>query len=156
VEERELGTAFYDSIYYSVTEKLEQADGRKAILIFSDGEDNSSSHNMMEAIEAAQVANIIVYMIRYTELKHGQLNARNKYGISVMERIARETGGRHIDAQQTDPHIYFHQIAEELRTAYELAYYPTNKARDDTFRKILIKPRQQGVRILSKTGYYSR
>lgn len=156
-EERELGTAFYDSIYYSVTEKLAQAGGRQAILMFSDGEDNSSSTNMMAAIEAAQAANVIFYAIRYTEMnKHGVLNARNKYGISVMERIAKETGGAHIDAQKTDPHTYFRQIAEELRTSYELAYYPINKAKDETFRKIVIKPKQEGVKIRAKTGYFSR
>ena len=53
-EDRELGTAFYDAIYYPVTEKLAKTDrGRRALLVFSDGEDNSSSHNMMEAIEAS-------------------------------------------------------------------------------------------------------
>ena len=155
-EDRDLGTAFYDSIYYSVTEKLARAGGRQAILMFSDGEDNSSSHNMMQAIEVAQAANVLVYTIRYTETKHGELNARNKYGISVMDRIAKETGGAHIDAQETDPHTYFQQIAEELRTSYELAYYPTNRAKDDTFRKIVIKPKQEGVRIRAKTGYFSR
>jgi Ca-activated chloride channel family protein len=155
-EERELGTAFYDSIYYSVEEKLADAGGRKAILLFSDGEDNSSSHNMMEAIETAQAANVVVYTIRYTETnKHGVLNARNKYGISVMDRIAKETGGAHIDAEHTDPHTYFRQIAEELRTSYELAYYPTNRARDGTFRKIRIKPRDESVRIRAKTGYFA-
>src|SRR5208283_324236 len=87
---REAGTAFYDSIYYSVTEKLEQAGGRQAILMFSDGEDNSSSHNMMTTVEAAQTANVVFYAIRYTEEKHGRLNSRNKYGISVMGRIAKE------------------------------------------------------------------
>ena len=156
-EDRDLGTAFYDSIYYSVTEKLTQGGGRQAILMFSDGEDNSSSHNMMTTIEAAQDANVLVYAIRYTETnKHGELNARNKYGISVMQRIAKETGGIHIDARNTDPHTYFRQIAEELRTSYELAYYPTNRAKDDTFRKIVIKPKQEGVRIRAKTGYFSR
>jgi Ca-activated chloride channel homolog len=155
-EERDLGTAFYDAIYYSVTEKLAEAGGRQAILMFSDGEDNSSSHNMMQAIEAAQAANVIIYTIRYTESKHGELNARNKYGISVMDRIAKETGGVHIDAQKTDPHEYFRQIAEELRTSYELAYYPTNRAKDDTFRKIVIKPKPGNVRIRAKTGYFSR
>jgi Ca-activated chloride channel family protein len=155
-EERELGTAFYDSIYYSVTEKLSQAGGRQAILMFSDGEDNSSAHNMMQAIEAAQSANVLFYAIRYTDSKHGELNARNKYGISVMDRVAKETGGAHIDAQRTDPHTYFREIAEELRTSYELAYYPTNKTKDDTFRKIVIKPKLDGVRIRAKTGYFSR
>jgi Ca-activated chloride channel family protein len=155
-EDRDLGTAFYDSIYYSVTEKLAQTGGRQAILMFSDGEDNSSATNMMSAIETAQAANVIVYTIRYTEPnKRGGLNARNKYGISVMDRIARETGGEHIDAQATDPHMYFREIAEELRTSYELAYYPTNKVKDKTFRKIVIKPRTAGVAIRTKTGYYS-
>jgi len=155
-EERDLGTAFYDSIYYSVTEKLAEGGGRKAILMFSDGEDNSSSHNMMQAIEAAQAANVIVYPIRYTEAKRGELNARNKYGISVMDRIAKETGGAHIDAQKTDPHDYFRRIAEELRTSYELAYYPKDRTKDDTFRKIVIKPKQESIRIRCKTGYFSR
>src|SRR5271170_5975156 len=59
-EDRELGTAFYDSIYYSVTEKLAQENGRRAILLFSDGEDNSSSHDMMTAIETAQSENVVV------------------------------------------------------------------------------------------------
>jgi VWFA-related protein len=155
-ENRDLGTAFYDSIYYSVTEKLAASGGRKAILMFSDGEDNSSSHNMMTAIEIAQAENVPVYAIRYTEKKHGNLTARNKYGISVMERVAKETGGAHTDAEETDPHTYFRQIGEELRTSYEMAYYPTNKAKDDSFRKIVIRTKVEGVRVRAKTGYFAR
>jgi Ca-activated chloride channel family protein len=155
-EDRDLGTAFYDSIYYSVTEKLEKAEGRKAILMFSDGEDNSSSHNMMTTIETAQAENVPVYTIRYTETKHGKLTARNKYGISVMDRIAKETGGLHINAEKTDPQTYFAQIAEELRTSYDIGYYPTNKAKDDSFRKVVITPKIEGVTIRAKTGYFSR
>jgi Ca-activated chloride channel family protein len=155
-EDRDLGTAFYDSIYYSVTEKLAQAEGRKAILMFSDGEDNSSSHNMMTAIETAQAANVPVYTIRYTETKHGQLTARNKYGISVMDRIAKETGGLHIDGEKTPPEVYFQQIANELRTSYDVGYYPTNKVKDDSFRKIVIRTTVDGVTIRSKTGYFAR
>lgn len=154
-EDRDLGTAFYDSIFYSVTEKLAQADGRKAILMFSDGEDNSSSHNMMTAIETAQGGNVPIYAIRYTETKHGRLTARNKYGISVMDRIAKETGGLHIDAEKTDPGTYFQQIAEELRSSYEIGYYPTNKLKDGTFRKIAIKPKADNVTIRTKTGYFA-
>ena len=155
-EDRDLGTAFYDSIYYSVTEKLAQENGRRAILLFSDGEDNSSSHNMMTAIETAQRENVVVYAIRYTDKEHGKLTARNKYGISVMDRIARETGGAHIDAETTDAHVYFRQIAEELRTSYELGYYPTDPLKDDSFRKIVIKPKRDGIKVRAKTGYFSR
>jgi Ca-activated chloride channel family protein len=155
-EERDLGTAFYDSIFYPIAEKLEGANGRRALLIFSDGEDNSSSHDMMSAVETAQTANVVIFAIRYTEKKHGKLTARNQYGIRVMNRIAKETGGMHIDAEKTDPHTYFRQIAEELRTSYELAYYPTNAAKDDTFRKVVIKAKRPGLTVRSKTGYYSR
>lgn len=155
-EDRDLGTAFYDSIFYSVTEKLAQENGRRAILLFSDGEDNSSSHNMMTAIETAQSENVLVYAIRYTEKEHGKLTARNKYGISVMERVARETGGAHIDAETTDAHTYFRQIAEELRTSYEIGYYPKDPMKDDSFRKIVIKAKRDGVKVRAKTGYFSR
>jgi Ca-activated chloride channel family protein len=155
-ESRDLGTAFYDSIYYSVTEKLARENGRRAILLFSDGEDNSSSHDMMTAIETAQRENVVVYAIRYTDKEHGKLTARNKYGISVMDRIARETGGAHINAETTDAHVYFRQIAEESRTSYELGYYPTDPLKDDSFRKIVIKPKREGVKLRSKTGYFSR
>jgi Ca-activated chloride channel family protein len=155
-ENRDLGTAFYDSIFYPVTEKLARENGRRALLMFSDGEDNSSSHDMMTAIEAAQDANVLVFTIRYTEKEHGKLTARNQYGIRVMERIAKETGGTSVDAEATDPHTYFRQIAEELRTSYELAYYPTNAGKDDTFRKVVIRPKQAGLKVRSKTGYFSR
>ena len=155
-EDRDLGTAFYDSIFYSVTEKLARESGRRAILLFSDGEDNSSSHDMMTAIETAQSENVVVYAIRYTDKEHGKLTARNKYGMSVMDRVARETGGAHIDAETTDAHVYFRQIAEELRTSYELGYYPTDPLKDDSFRKIVIKPKREGVKVRAKTGYFSR
>jgi len=156
LENRVLGTAFYDSIYYSVTEKLARESGRRALLVFSDGEDNSSSHDMMTVIETAQAENVLVYAIRYTEKEHGKLTARNKYGTRVMDRIAKETGGAHIDTETTDPHTYFQHIAEELRTSYELAYYPTNSGKDETFRKIVIRPKQAGLRVRTKTGYFSK
>lgn len=155
-EDRDLGTAFYDSIFYSITEKMMQEKGRRALLVFSDGEDNSSSHNMMTTIEEAQNENVPVYMIRYTEKEHGKLTARNKYGISVMDRIAKETGGANIDAETTDAHTYFQQIAEELRTSYELGYYPKDPLKDDSFRKIVIKPKRDGITVRAKTGYFAR
>lgn len=155
-EDRELGTAFYDSIFYSVSEKLLGETGRRALLVFSDGEDNSSSHDMMSTIEAAQSANVPVFTIRYTAREHGKLTARNKYGIRVMDRIAKETGGQNIDAETTDAKTYFRQIAEELRSSYEVAYYPSNPIHDDTFRKISIRPRQSGITIRSRTGYFTR
>ena len=156
-EKRDLGTAFYDAIFYATEERLKNQEGRRAILVFSDGEDNSSSHDMMTTIEAAQAANVLVYTIRYTEtMKHGELSARNKYGIRVMDRIAKETGAWNVDARETDPADYFRKIAEELRTMYEVGYYPANPMKDQSFRKIAIRPKTDGVAIRAKSGYFSR
>jgi Ca-activated chloride channel homolog len=159
-ESRDLGTAFYDSIFYSIDNKLAKENGRRALLIFSDGEDNSSSHDMMTTIEEAQQANVLLFAIRYTQKEHGRLTARNQYGIRVMDRIAHETGGMHIDAQEVDPQTYFRRIAEELRTSYELGYYPTTSAKDvskdDTFRKIVVRVKRPGLTVRSRTGYFSR
>ncbi|MBS1841739.1 MAG: VWA domain-containing protein [Acidobacteria bacterium] len=156
-EDRDLGTAFYDSIYYSVVEKLQNEPGRKALLIFSDGEDNSSSTDMMTTLETAQAANVLLYTIRYTETrKNGQLTARNKYGIKVMDRLAKDSGGAHIDARAMDPKEYFQQIADELRTSYTLSYYPTNPMKDQNFRRITVRPKQDGVKIRTKSGYFAR
>jgi Ca-activated chloride channel family protein len=155
-ENRDLGTAFYDSIFYSIGEKLRNEAGRRALLIFSDGEDNSSSNDMMTTVETAQTENVLLYTIRYTEpQKNGQLTARNKYGIKVMDRLAKDTGGAHLDARAMDPHEYFQKIAEELRTSYTLSYYPTNAMKDESFRRIVVHAKQDGVKIRTKSGYFA-
>jgi Ca-activated chloride channel family protein len=157
IEERTAGTAFYDSIYHSIAGLMAGTErGRKALIIFSDGEDNSSAHHMMEAVEAAQSHDVVLFAIRYTEVKDGRLNARNNYGIGVMERIARETGGADFDARKAGLAANFAQIGEQLRSSYELAYHSANPVRDGSFHKISIQVQQPGLTVRAKTGYYAR
>jgi Ca-activated chloride channel family protein len=156
-EIRTAGTAFYDAIYYASTQMLANAEGgRKALLIFSDGEDNSSSHHMLDAIEAAQSNNVLLFCVRYTEVRDHRLNSRNKYGTSVMARVAKETGGADYDAQEKGLVENFKQIGEQLRSAYELGYHSTAPAIDDTFHKISIRAKDPGLTVRAKTGYYAR
>jgi Ca-activated chloride channel homolog len=156
-EQRVLGTAFYDAIFYSANDMLAGTElSRKALIVFSDGEDNSSAHHMLDAIESAQSGNVPIYGIRYTEARRGRMNARNKYGTAVMQRIARETGGADHDAEETDLRQAFRAIGEELRSSYELAYHPTNKTMDGSFHKLLVRSKRPGVVIRAKTGYYAR
>lgn len=156
-ELREGGTAFYDSIYYSVTERLASAEhGRRAVVMFSDGEDNSSAHNLLDAIETAQSADVLFFALRYTDLRKGQMTARNKYGISVMERLAAMTGGAHFDAREKGLPAAFRDITEQLRSSYEIGYHSTNPVRDGGFRKITVRVKQPGLAVRAKTGYYAR
>ncbi len=165
-EQRDLGTALNDAVFYATTEKLASAPGRRALLIFSDGEENASAHDTIDSIEAAQAANVQLYTIRYTQPEHGRLTPRNQYGIRVMSRMARETGALSIDAVHTDPTAYFQQIADSLNASYELAYYPSepegdspaneSPTGDGIFRKIAIKTSRPGVTTLARTGYMGR
>jgi Ca-activated chloride channel family protein len=157
-EHRVLGTAFYDALYHSSTQMMQNAAerGRRALIVFSDGEDNSSAHHMLDAIEAAQANDVLLFGIRYTEIRNGRLNARNKYGMSVMERIARETGGADFDGQGKGLLDGFRQIGEQLRSSFELAYHTSNPAGDKTFHKIVIKAKTPGLTVRAKSGYYAR
>jgi len=157
-EFRVLGTAFYDAIYEPVNLMFKDTErGRRALIIFSDGEDNSSAHHMLETIEIAQANDVMLFCIRYTEFgRNGRLTARNKYGAGVMARIARETGGLDFDAQAHALQDAFRQIAADLRSSYELAYHTSNPSGDKTFHKITIRVKQPGFEVRAKTGYYSR
>ncbi len=157
VEHRILGTAFYDAIFYPIAERLATVDqGSRALIVFSDGEDNSSAHNMLDAIETAQASDVRIFALRYTEIEHGRMNARNKYGISVMDRLARETGGAHFDAREKDLATHFREIGDDLRASYTLAYHSTNPAADNSFHKIVVRSKRDGLIVRCKTGYYSR
>jgi Ca-activated chloride channel family protein len=155
-ESRDLGTAFYDAVYYSVQKLAGASHERRALIVFSDGEDNASSHHMLDAIEAAQNSDTVLYCIRYTETEHGHQTARNKYGTSVMARIAHETGGADFDARKEDLSESFRRIGEELRSSYELAYQSTDPIADGSFRKVSIRPKRRELTIRAKTGYYAR
>jgi Ca-activated chloride channel family protein len=157
VEIRTAGTAFYDALYYSSLQMMSQVEkGRRALIVFSDGEDNASSHHMMDAIEAAQSNDVLLYCVRYTDVRNGRLTGRNKYGMRVMERIARETGGADFDAGEKSLSEQFREIGDELRSAYSLAYHSTNPDRDGAFRKIRIQVKRPDLAVRAKTGYYAR
>ncbi len=156
-ERRILGTAFYDAIVYSIEDRLAASErSRKALVIFSDGEDNSSGHHMLEAIEAAQSNDVLLFPIRYTETPKGGPIARNRYGAMVMTRIARETGGVDFNAREKGLAADFEQIGDQLRASYQLAYHSTNPESDATFRKVQIRVKQPGYAVRAKTGYYAK
>ena len=156
-EERDLGTALYDALYFSAIEKMNKMRGeRRALLVFSDGEENSSEHDLLDAIAAAQNANTLVYCIRYTHKERGRLNARNKYGIRVMRHLSSLTGATDFDGTAEDLNDVFSAINEELRSMYEIGYVSTNTAQDGTFRKLTVRCNRTGVVVHAKSGYYAQ
>ncbi|HXC96483.1 MAG TPA: VWA domain-containing protein [Edaphobacter sp.] len=156
-EQRKLGTALYDAVYFSITERLAAIhQRRKVLLIFSDGEENSSEHDLIDAIETAQNADVLIYAIRYTELTHGKMDARDRYGMRALDHLTSLTGGKAFDFHSTKLKRDFAEIAGDLRSLYDLAYQSTNPVRDGTYRKVVIQTTSPGLAVRSRAGYYAK
>ncbi len=155
VEERDLGTALNDAVYFSIGEKMAKETGRRRVLLlFTDGEENASEHDEMDAIEAAEGADVLVYAIRTTGSKPGKWVARDRYGERLLGHLTGGTGAAQFDVRSTPATDAFASIAADLRSLYEVGYYSTNTLRDGRFRKVVITAREGTVR--ARSGYVAR
>ncbi|WP_263417371.1 VWA domain-containing protein [Terriglobus albidus] len=155
-EERELGTALYDAVYFSITEKMEaEREHRRVLIVFSDGEENSSEHDLIDAITAAQGADTLVYALRTTENKEKKMNARDRYGMRVLDHLTEATGGQSFDVRKESSKEIFAAIAADLKSLYEIGYYSNNPAHDRRFRKVTITA-GEGMVVRAREGYAPR
>jgi VWFA-related protein len=150
------GTLLYDAVYLATHEKLHDEAGRKVIVMLTDGGDQGSSVKLKEAIESAQKANAIIYVILISD--SGGFGMGYTFGNPAgdMDRLAKESGGRVLNighnAKKLDE--AFAQISDELRTQYLISYTPKNQDFDGTFRNIGITCGKD-VKIQARKGYYA-
>lgn len=151
-------TAIWDAVWATAEELISTSaeHTRRAIILLTDGVDTSSRMKMQEAIERAQKADALIYAIgigdRYTfNVNEGSLR-----------KIAEQTGGRaYFPRHERDLHDAFTQIQRDLREQYLVAYSPTNKVRDGSYRKIeiqLVNPalKQQNLKLNYRSGYFAK
>lgn len=153
-------TALYDAIYLG-SEALEKRQGRKVMVLITDGGDTMSQTSYQDAVRAAQISETILYAIIMVPI---EANAgRDLGGEHALIQITKDTGGKYYYAtsiKQLDQ--AFQQISEELRTQYLLAYYPPKKANTE-FRRIKIEvntsatnvPPGTEFRVSNRTGYFT-
>ena len=148
------GTLLYDAIYLASHDELAHEVGRKAMVILTDGEDFGSQLTIKDAIEAAQKADSICYVLLIAD--RGFYGFGGYSGDREMKKLAEETGGRVINVGNKFDKLKeaFDQIALELRSQYNVGYTPTNSARDGTFRKVDIRAKKD-YKIQARTGYYA-
>ena len=152
------GTVLYDAVYLAATEELAHEAGRKAMILLTDGADFGSRVKLEEAIEAAQKADTICYVLLLLDRSaYGYGFGFGYPGSGEVKKLAEQTGGRVIDVGNKPEKLKeaFDQIANELRSQYSLGYTPTNNQHDGSFRKIEIKS-HKGYKIQARRGYYSR
>ena len=149
------GTLLYDAIYLGADEKLKNEVGRKAMIVFTDGEDQGSRLKIRDAIEAAQKADTICYVILIAD--RGFYGGFGYSGDADMKKLADETGGRVIEVGNKPEKLRqaFEQIQNELRSQYNIGYTPTNNKLDGTYRRIQIHPKGGEYKIQARQGYYA-
>ena len=128
--------------------------GRKAMILLTDGQDEGSRLKIKDAIEAAQKADAIVYVLLCAD--RGFYGGFGYGGEGDMRKLSEQTGGRVINVGNKFDKLKeaFDQIATELRSQYNIGYTPTNPKLDGTYRKLEIKSKQN-YKIQARSGYYA-
>lgn len=141
------GTLLFDAAYLASDEVLSKQAGRKAMIILTDGEDEGSKMRLSEAIEAAQRADVIAYVLLIYDPQYPSNHGD-------MSKLCEQTGGRVITVNRPEKiNEAFSEIAAELRSQYVLAFTSTNEVNDGKFRKLEVKSKD-GYKIQARKGYY--
>ncbi|HEX3559119.1 MAG TPA: VWA domain-containing protein [Pyrinomonadaceae bacterium] len=151
-------TAIWDAIWVTSREVLSETSDktRRAIILLTDGEDTSSRLKLNEAVDSALRADAIIYAIGIGD------NYFDGVDKGVLNKISERTGGRaYFPRNEEDLRVAFAQIQDELRSQYLVAYSPTNKAKDGTFRQVKIEVTnpelgKQKLRLTYRQGYFAR
>jgi Ca-activated chloride channel homolog len=150
------GTALYDAVYRTCDEKLIRETGRKAIIILSDGEDESSNVGLRDAIEMAVRAEALIFGISVSKGGFFGVGTGTKEGDTVLKELCQETGGRlFFPFKVEELEDSFRQINQELRSQYNIGYLSTNPVRDGSYRKVEIKVPDKGLKVTFRKGYYA-
>ena len=144
-------TRLYDAVHASLDE-IEKVDGRRVILLFTDGADFGSRLSSGKAMERARNGEVMIYGIGLeTEFFNGQSVVRSKPD-SILNRFAAETGGGYFDLKKgADLNSSFTRIAQELRSQYLLGFSPA--ALDGKSHRLEVRVKRPGLKTRSRRSY---
>ena len=176
---RRAGTTLYDAIYLASDDLMKKQQGRKALILLTDGVDNGSKTYLNEAIAAAQKSDTLVYSILFSDeegygqqmqspmggfgrggmRRGGGMNRmpvqQRPDGKKILKQISRETGGSFFEVSKKTPidEIY-DRIQEELRNQYNIGYTSDKADSASGFRTIKVTTKQSGMVVTAREGYY--
>lgn len=138
-----MGTRLFDAVAFAL-DVLRPEPARKAIILFTDGENTWGKATMKGTLEEAQESGVIVYTLQYGD------GPPNRY----LQRLAETTGGRYFRAADpTQIQQSFAGVAEELRRQYLIGYYPKTPAHDRQERAIKVKVNRERVAVRARKSY---
>lgn len=149
----EAGTAVYDAMYLAARE-LEPREGRKVMVVVTDGGDTFSKSTLKDALQAAQLADAVIYPVVVLPITNDA--GRNIGGENALKYIADGTGGRaQYPAVGSDLDRAFTDIVTELRTQYLIGFYPQNvPLTKSPFHKLEVRVNRPELRVSARNGYY--
>ena len=162
-------TKLYDALAEALDKVRSGRHQKKALVLITDGNDTSSYTRFDEVLEMARRSEVLVYCMG---IGHGHLGwlgqlrglprwQEDRVDMRVLETIADATGGRafHLEYAHRSGVDLIDQAAQEvsteLRQHYTVGYYPTNAARDGTYRTIRLTATIPGLRVRHRRGYYA-
>lgn len=153
-------TGIWDAMWTTIEDVLAKApEGtRRAIVLLSDGDDTSSTIKRQDVIDFAVRSDVVIYSIgiRDANFSEGKLDS------GALKKVSDRTGGRaFFPSQRSELQAAFAQIDQELRSQYVIAYSPTNKTHDGSYRRIrmeVVNPdlRKNKAQLLYRQGYYAK
>lgn len=148
----EAGTSLYDAIFLGA-ERIEDREGRRVLIVVTDGADTVSTKNYHDALRAAHDADAVVYGILSMPITNDA--GRHIAGEHALTGITRSTGGKMFTPGMNALDVAFDEILRDLRTQYMIGFYPKGvPATKDPFHKIEIRTSRPELRVVSRTGYY--
>ncbi len=148
-------TALYDAIYLA-SQQLARKDGRKVLVLVSDGGDTAKNTTYAQALEQALRNDVMIYSIIDVPIEASA--GRDIGGEHALITLAEQTGGKSFYADEGGLDKAFARVSEDLRTQYLLGYYPRNQEPGVDFHRVSVTvPRaaEQSFHIRYRTGYYA-
>jgi Ca-activated chloride channel family protein len=139
----DLGTRLYDAVDFAQT-VLKPVSGRKAVILFTDGENTWGKATMKGTLREAEESDIIIYTLQYGD------PVAQRY----LQQLAEKTGGRYfMSADVNTISRSFAEVAQELRRQYVLGYHPNELVRKNLERKIRVRVRREHVAVRARSSY---
>ncbi len=153
-------TGVWDALWIAIQKVLVKTPqpARRAIILLSDGDDTSSRVSKQEAMDLAVKSDVVVYAIgiRDSHFPYGKMDRK------ALRKVSEQTGGQvFFPTDDQGLRLAFSQIENELRSQYAIAYSPSDKTRDGTYRQVkieIVSPemRKRKLRLLYRQGYYAK
>jgi len=151
------GTLLYDAVIQASKDVMRRQQGRKALIVLTDGVDTGSEAPLADAIDAAQLSDTLIYTILFSDAGYYGLSFEGAHGRNVLMRMSRETGGGffEVSKKQSIDQIY-EAIQDELRSQYSLGYVSDTPVKVSEFRKIALTTDRRDLVVHARDRYWAR